>query len=119
MKALALLFLLAAPVAHCQSLPPLPDSVPSVLGYVRVVKVPGLTCNGYDAYGCYSALARVIQVRDSMNIVVGWQTLFHEVGHLWLHDANVRLPEDVENKIVDAMATARLAAWLEERKRKP
>ena len=118
MKAVALALLLLAPVAHCQSLPPLPDSVPSVLGYVRVEKVAGLRCGGVEAFGCYNPLTRLIQVRDSMSLVTSWQTAMHEQGHAWLHDMNIHLDRDAENAVVDAMATARLAVWLEERKRK-
>lgn len=114
MRALLLALFLFAPVVHCQ-LPALPDSVPSVLGYVRVIKVPDLTCNERPAYGCYNASTRIIQIRDSLHIAMAWQTLFHELGHVNLHDASVQfLSEAAENQIVDVLATARLAMWLEQ-----
>ena len=112
MKALLFALLLAAPVAHCQ-LPALPDSVPTVLGYARVELVPDLQCSGSEAYGCYNTTTRIIQVRSGMALIVAWQTLYHELGHANLHDAGVWLPADVENRIVDALAVARLAFMLE------
>jgi Zn-dependent peptidase ImmA (M78 family) len=110
-RALLLLALLSVPAAA--QLPALPDSVPSLLGYIPVQLVPNLQCNNREVFGCYSSTQRVILIRADMSPVTAWQTLYHELGHATLHDAGVRLDPETEERVADAFATARLNFLLE------
>lgn len=105
---------LAAPAtAHCQrQLPPLPDSVETPIGYVRVLKV-AMPCNDARALGCFASLRRIIFVKDSMAPIMGWKVYLHEVGHLRLFDAYIRVGDPLlEDRIVDLWANLQLGEML-------
>lgn len=120
-----ILFALATLVASCtaspafaQVLPPLPESVVSQLGPVRILIVPDLKCNGVAVYGCFDGVSRRIIIRDSMPREVQWHTLFHEQFHVMLHDGGATLRNAdgsvsrIEDTLADVVATARLGELL-------
>ena len=95
------------------TLPPLPDSVATMIGAVPVFRVANLECNHIQSFGCFSALNRAIAIRDSMSPVMSWKALLHEEGHLRLFDAFIRIQEPgLEDRIVDLWANYRLAAMI-------
>lgn len=104
--------------AFAQALPPLPESVVSQLGPVRILIVPDLKCNGVAVYGCFDGVSRRIIIRDSMPREVQWHTLFHEQFHVMLHDGGVTLRNAdgtisrLEDTLADVVATARLSELL-------
>lgn len=102
----ALACLLGAPL-KAQQLPPLPDSIPTAIGPVPVQRVAGLLCQGEQAFGCFDAERFVIQVRDSIDLAVAWQTVRHERFHVLLFVAGIHLegPAGVEDLLADATAT--------------
>lgn len=112
---LAMLLVAAAPaVAHCQrqQLPPIPDSLETPIGYVRVLKVQ-TPCNDIRALGCFASLRRVIYVKDSLAPIMAWKVYLHEVGHVRLFDAYIRVAEPgLEDRIVDMWANYALAGML-------
>lgn len=119
---LAALVLAGAGVCYGQEakLPPLPDSVPSALGWVRVLKVPNLQCQSssgpVDAYGCFSSMRRVIAVRDSMPLIMSWVSLEHERKHLEFFDAGVRFENPAyEDMLCRVLSVARVNEMLQVR----
>ena len=118
LKALALAVLLCAPTAHCQkALPPIPDSIPSALVYVKVVKVANLRClsNGVpvEAYGCFSPSQRAIAIRDSMSPILSWVSLEHERVHLQLFEGGFRFADrEQEDLLCRILSAARVQEML-------
>lgn len=112
------ILLIAAPL-HSQSLPPLPDSVETLIGPVPIVlsKAP---CGNPRELGCYVMAYRIIFVHDSLPAVMAFKVLLHEVGHLRLSDARINIADpDLEQRIVDLWATWALHDLIESRKKKP
>jgi hypothetical protein len=95
------------------SLPPIPDSIPSALGWVRVHKVVNLKCGGVDALGCFQPLTRTLSIRDSLELTVGWQTLKHEQLHMTIFDAGIFIPEDVQDELADAVGAQDVRVMLQ------
>jgi len=105
MKALALAFLLCAAPLSGQGLPPLPDSVETLIGPVPIVlsKAP---CGNPRELGCYVMAYRIIFVHDSLPLVMAWKVALHEIGHLRLSDARVVIEDEaLEQRVVDLWAT--------------
>ena len=93
-------------------LPSLPQSVSTPLGPVPVERVDAL--QGEDGKECedlgeVNYLLRVIRVRKKLALPVAWHTLEHEKVHLALWDAGVQLSHEVEERVCDVIATARVA----------
>lgn len=114
MKALALLFVLFAPVAHCQStLPPLPDSVPSAVGWVPVRRVASPCGGGEGTLGCFRIAERIIEIRkDSLSHIQAWIAIEHERAHLNMFDAAVPLSEGLQEFMARVISTARVREML-------
>ena len=109
--ALAVAVLAAVPLPPPEaSLPPLPDSIPSALGWVRVHYVAGLTCGGgEEVLGCFEPLRRQLSVRDSMDLAVAWQTLRHEELHMIAFDAGIHIvTRGQEDMLADAVGAQRV-----------
>ena len=112
MKALALLLLLVAPVAHCQ-LPALPDSVPSAVGWVPVRRVAH-PCGGDEGtLGCFRIAERVIEIRkDSLSRIQEHVALEHERAHMNMFDAAVPLEHGMQEFMARVISTARVREML-------
>lgn len=104
--------LLTPALAPRDALPPLPDSIPSALGWVDVHRVPGLLCGGQPAYGCYNPETRTLEVRDSIHLAVAWQTLRHEELHMIAADAGIAINMTAQDLLADAVGAARVREML-------
>jgi len=94
-------------------LPPIPKTIPSQLGPVPVIMVKDLkTAKGEDALGLWCAEERCIKLRIGMHAAVAWATLEHERVHLICWDAGVGLSEAAEERVADAISSARVAQML-------
>ena len=71
--------------------PPLPVEIPAPRGPVRVIRVPKITEDGEDCMGRFDPERRVILIKLRLRRAVAWDTLFHELGHCWIHDSNPTL----------------------------
>lgn len=114
---LALLFACRAPV----SLPPIPQTVPSMLGPVPIVWVDSLrNTEGRALYGGWSGSRRTIYLRSDLkaNPTHAHLVLRHEVCHVILEDfglSNLLAPE-TEQALCDGFATYAVAELLQRKK---
>lgn len=95
-----------------KKLPPIPKTVWSQLGPIRVVLVETLESSD-EAYGMWCPKERVIKLSSTMQPLMTWATLKHECVHAWLWDAGTNLPVDVEERVADAISTALTAVMLD------
>lgn len=97
------------------TLPPLPATVFSTHGEITVQIVEDLR-DPDDAtsrlFGYWNAFARVISVRADMHPTAAWLTLLHEQAHADLSEIGVKLTEDQEEAVCNAIASARVAEML-------
>lgn len=99
------------------SLPPIPASVPSALGPVRVSWVDSLADeSGQRLWGAFAPATRTIYLNTLVreNRAAALQVLFHERCHVRLHDSGLRnvIPADVAQVLCDAVASAEVAEIL-------
>jgi hypothetical protein len=94
------------------ALPPLPSSVLTAHGPVAVLIVEDLR-DPADAtdklFGYWDPFARVISIRAGLHPTAAWLTLFHERTHADLSEVGIKLAEETEEVICNALAAARLA----------
>jgi Zn-dependent peptidase ImmA (M78 family) len=92
--------------------PPLPKQIDAPSGVIQVEFRDDL--DGKDAkpddpdtMGQYDPLNRIISLRRKMPRRQQWYTLYHEMGHLWLHESGLTngLNDAIEEAIADAYAT--------------
>ena len=99
-----------------KTLPPLPASVLTAHGVVEVQIVDDLR-DPDDAskvlFGYWDAFKRVILIRADLHPTAAWLTLFHEKTHADLSEVGVKLAEEHEEVVANAIAAARLAELLE------
>ena len=104
--------------AKARVLPPLPGSIPTQLGPVRVIIVKKLHYKRdgkkHQLFGRYRPIPRVIEISARATPVMQWQTLHHEWVHVVLGDAGLHnvFPEEQQEVICDLIATARVAEML-------
>lgn len=85
-------------------LPPLPDSVWSVYGPIKVnrdsVKGEPLTI------GMFMYLTRTLTIHPKLDPATAWATLYHELCHIAVYDGGQSdvLKADQEEKVCDAVA---------------
>lgn len=93
-----------------KALPPLPDEVLLPAGPYRVVRaIPECEVKEGDCvYGLCDTEARIITVRPGLSRIVAHMTLEHELVHAILFDAGVRLPEQKEEAVADAISNYRV-----------
>lgn len=92
--------------------PELPAFVSSVYGPVRVIIKPNLTFQGDSLYGMWHPDIRTIFVRDSLAPWLAYGVLQHEICHVAISDADIELPESVEEAVCNAIARQRsVEAW--------
>ena len=101
-------------------LPPLPATAFHPLGPIPVTLVDDLRAPddpNERLYGYWNAFARTISIRRDLHPVQAWCTFYHELTHAWLSDIGVKLPEEHEEAICEAIARARVAELIGESKR--
>jgi hypothetical protein len=95
------------------ALPPIPESIDTAMGPVSVVMVENLTTKEGDyALGLWWPENRCIKLCAGLSLVTAWATLEHERVHQILWDAGTALVPAIEERVCDAIATARVAAML-------
>jgi len=87
--------------------PTLPAFVPSAYGPVRVILKVNLYFDGDSLYGAWYPHIRTIFVRDSLPLWFANAVLEHEKCHVALTDYGVSLPDEVEERVCDAIAQQR------------
>ena len=97
------------------ALPPIPDSVISMRGWVRVHFVPGVfLCGMVEALGCYTYESRFMQVDTALSRTDQWLVLEHEEVHMIFGDAGLTARErghdrdHVDDDLADAIAEVRV-----------
>lgn len=96
-------------------LPPLPDTVFTTCGPVAVKIVDDLRdpedpdCH---LFGYWNAFDRVICIRAGMHPTAMHLTLWHERTHCDLSEIGVKLSDDQEEAVCNAVANARVAELL-------
>lgn len=82
----------------------------SQLGPVPVELVPELTEDGQSLAGCAYIQTRRVALDSTLEDSAMRVVLYHELLHLWLHDAGVHgLTAELEEVVVQALATALVA----------
>jgi hypothetical protein len=94
-------------------LPPIPKFIGSQLGPVPIVWVTGLKAgDGDDALGLWCPEERCIKLCAGIHRTTAWVTLEHEKIHMLLWDAGTNLGGEAEERVADAIASARVAEML-------
>ena len=97
-----------------KKLPPLPTTLPSIVGPVPLTRVSDLRDKKNDGcYGIWRADVRDVRLEADMSLTTAWLTYWHEWAHIVFWDAGVRLDKEVEERIVDALAIARVREMLD------
>lgn len=81
----------------------IPTHVPSLMGPLEVHQDPTMEERKLLGEACMRE--RKIRIQPSMHPLTAWQTLFHEMIHVVLFDAGVKLAHDKEEAVCDAMGT--------------
>lgn len=109
MRRLAFVLALACVAPSAPAWPPLPATVPSVLGPVRVLVLPDLRLGNEPLMGSWNSYTRTIRIRAGIDPAAQWQALEHEKVHMELWDAGLSVgDEELEDRIADAIGTARV-----------
>ena len=97
--------------------PPLPRKVSGIIGPIAVSVVvevdqseESATVHDARTFGEWFPVERRIRIRKSLAPILQWHTLYHEQCHAWLDDTGARygIPEDLEERICEAVALGRL-----------
>jgi hypothetical protein len=97
------------------TLPPLPAEVFTTFGPVAVRIVDDLRAPddpNERLFGYWDGFARVISIRAGMHPTAAWLTLVHEQTHADIAEIGVKLSEDQEEAVCNAIAAARIAEML-------
>jgi hypothetical protein len=79
------------------------------MGPIPVELVPDLTEDGQALAGCAYIQHRRVALDSTLEDSAMRVVLYHEMLHVWLHDAGVTVAADLEEVIVQALATALVA----------
>lgn len=94
-------------------LPPLPETVYSILGPITVEVVETLQAeDGEDCFGLWRPWEWKIGILADVPLVVQWMTLKHEWIHATLWCAGTKVPTDVEERLCDALGSGMVAEML-------
>jgi hypothetical protein len=85
--------------------PKLPTSAFTLLGPVSVTQ-----CELAENHGETNLLNRTIEIKEGQHLGLSWSVYWHEVCHLLLFDAGVKLTKAQEELVCDAMGTYFAAA---------
>ncbi len=95
-------------------LPPIPKSIPSIVGPVPVTHVVDLRDKTNDAcYGIWRSSERDVRLDAEMSPTTAWLTYWHEWAHIVFWDHGIRMDKDVEERVVNALAAARVREMLD------
>ena len=101
----------ARPSPTDKGLPPIPASVSLPAGKVSVRWSKNLESSDASAcWGLFEWGPRRISLREGISLTSAWLTLEHEIVHAILMDAGAELPPEIEERVCDAIAQARVAA---------
>jgi hypothetical protein len=99
-----------------KALPPIPATIPSVLGDVPVTCVVDLRNLRDEAcFGIWRSAQRDVRLEVNMSSITAWQTYWHEWAHILLWDASIDVSEELAERLCDALATARVREMLDDR----
>ena len=104
------------------TLPPLPATVFSTHGEITVELVEDLRDPEDPTsrlFGYWNAFTRVISIRAGMHPTTMWLTLIHEQTHADLGEIGIKLSEDQEEAVANAIASARVAEMLANLRSRP
>ena len=93
------------------ALPPIPVTMPSLLGPVPVERVDSIPGDP-DALADVRFMRRVVRIRTDLSLAGAWHAYYHEACHLWLYDSHASLGGDEEERTCDVWGTARVADLL-------
>src|SRR5690242_1553500 len=96
-------------------LPPLPATAYHPHGPIPVLLVEDLRAPddpNERLYGYWNAFQRTITIRSDLHPVMAWGTFYHELTHAYLSDIGVKLSEEHEEAVCEAIARARVAELL-------
>lgn len=92
--------------------PKLPKTIHAPAGPVTVV-LQDVVKNekGEELWGVWEGEDRTIRIDESASLRYQWHTFFHELMHVALCDSGIAhlLPDESQEALCDAVATARLA----------
>lgn len=95
-------------------LPPIPKSIPSIVGPVPVALVNELRDKkGDPCFGIFRSTERDVRLDADSSSTTAWLTYWHEWAHVIFWDAWVKLNKDAEERVCDALATARVREMLD------
>ena len=114
-RLVVLLFVLgcraAAPASErtSEQYPPLPVSVPTPLGSVRVVLRPNLVADSVKVWGVWLADAREIRIEARATRAMQWRVLDHELCHVEHTFSGLAylMPEPLAEALCEARSVAR------------
>lgn len=105
-----------------RDMPEIPSEFPAPLGPISVVFCEEITSEkGESLLGQWDPVQRQIAIQAGMDPHVTLFTFLHERGHAMLDDYCVTLPEEKEEHVCDAIASALLfdvlhsVRWFEEK----
>jgi hypothetical protein len=86
------------------------------LGPIPLKRVVNLQCNGGPALGCFHRNTWVIEIRDSLPLMLAWVVVEHELFHADMQIAGIEFDEQrFEDAAADAAANGRVlrmrAGW--------
>lgn len=93
------------------SLPPIPRRMWSQLGPIPITRVAHLVDEeGTRLLGRFNPEERTIELRKGIALVTAWQTLYHEMIHVWAWDAGIggyhTFGEEGEERLADVLSAA-------------
>lgn len=93
-------------------LPPIPRSVPGILGPIEVVRSKHIEYEGVVCNGLWESDTRTITISLGLSLAKAHHVLWHERTHADLHESNSCIPDDLEEIVCEGIATARVAEML-------
>lgn len=103
-------------VKRARKLPPVPATVPSVLGAVPATRVVNLRdTHGVACFGIWRSDVRDVRLEVNMSATTAWHTYWHEWAHILLWDAGIKTTDVLAERLCDAIATARVREMLDKR----
>lgn len=96
------------------ALPPIPATVPSVVGPVPLRNVKDLRDKRDNAcFGIWRSTERDVRLEADMALTTAWLTYWHEWSHIVFWDAGIELEKTLEERIANALAAARVREMLD------
>jgi hypothetical protein len=88
--------------------------MPSVAGPIPITLVAGLRDKKNEGcFGIWRATERDVRLEAAMAPTTAWLTYWHEWAHVVFWESGIQLEKDVEERIVNALALARVREMLD------